>query len=99
MDQLKQVLLDKFGLNEEKAQPILDGLVYSMDDNEIHYSDFLAAMVSTHITMHNDHLISTFKKFDTGDTGRITYECMQSVLGHDFTEEELTEIFSMLDRK
>lgn len=57
--------------------------------NEIHYSEFLAAMVSSRIQMHDDLLHATFKHFDADDTGFITKQNLKDVLGESFRPEEV----------
>ncbi|CAK9080319.1 Hypothetical protein (Fragment), partial [Durusdinium trenchii] len=39
---------------------------------EIHYSDFLAAMMSTRIALHDDLLRSAFQRFDVDNEGYVT---------------------------
>jgi len=78
--ELQKALQDKFHVGEEEVQQILDAMD-SNKDEEIHYSDFLAAMVSTKIELHDDILMVTFKKFDTDGKGYITKKNLREVLG------------------
>jgi len=94
--ELQQVLRDKFGSNDSQIKPLLVSLS-SAQTEEIHYSEFLAAMVSTRITMHDEHIVSTFRRFDTDNTGFITHANLREVLGNDFNEEEMLELIRNVD--
>merc|ERR1712228_1070833 len=53
--ELKQVMIDKFQISDHETNQIF----LAMDSNQdktIHYSDFLAAMMNTRISMHADLL-------------------------------------------
>jgi len=80
LNELKDALEDKFHVPDEEARRIFSALD-SNNDEEIHYSDFLAAMVSTRIKMHDSLLESTFKRFDVSDTGYISKDDLQVILG------------------
>merc|ERR1712091_742863 len=51
--EMKQVLAQRFDLQDEQIKPIFEALD-ATNDEEIHYSEFLAAMVSTRIQLHDD---------------------------------------------
>jgi len=91
LQELKQVLQEKFNVPADETKAIFDSLD-SNHDEEIHYSDFLAAMVNTRIALHDDLLKSAFKKFDTDQSGYITKENLREVLG-DVYEGEQVEAF------
>ncbi|CAK0890786.1 unnamed protein product [Prorocentrum cordatum] len=71
--ELKGVLTTEFHLEDERAAEIFKALDTAKND-EIHYSEFLAAMVSTRIHMHDHLLASTFKKFDADNSGYISLD-------------------------
>eukprot|EP00429_Kryptoperidinium_foliaceum_P015693 CAMPEP_0176037684 /NCGR_PEP_ID=MMETSP0120_2-20121206/18670_1 /TAXON_ID=160619 /ORGANISM="Kryptoperidinium foliaceum, Strain CCMP 1326" /LENGTH=613 /DNA_ID=CAMNT_0017371073 /DNA_START=121 /DNA_END=1960 /DNA_ORIENTATION=+ len=91
LQELKQVLEDKFHVPEDETKAVFDALD-SNHDEEIHYSDFLAAMVSTRIALHDDLLKAAFMKFDTDNTGYITVDNLRQVLG-DVYEGEKVDAF------
>jgi len=91
LQELKQVLEDKFHLPEGETKAVFDALD-SNHDEEIHYSDFLAAMVSTRIALHDDLLKAAFMKFDADHTGYITEDNLRQVLG-DVWEGEKVNAF------
>mmetsp|Transcript_38366 Transcript_38366/g.119345 ORF Transcript_38366/g.119345 Transcript_38366/m.119345 type:complete len:422 (+) Transcript_38366:2-1267(+) len=80
LNELREALKDKFHVPDEEAMRIFDALDTNHDE-EIHYSDFLAAMVSTRIKLHDSLLADTFKRFDVDSSGYITRENLQEILG------------------
>mmetsp|Transcript_6794 Transcript_6794/g.18783 ORF Transcript_6794/g.18783 Transcript_6794/m.18783 type:complete len:535 (-) Transcript_6794:75-1679(-) len=58
-------------------------------DDEIHYSDFLAAMVSTKIELGEEMLCTAFRKFDMDSSGFITAKDLQKVVGDTFEGEQV----------
>jgi calcium-dependent protein kinase len=94
--ELKKVLEDKFNVSDEETNRIFAALD-SNNDEEIHYSDFLAAMVSTRIALHDDLLKSAFKKFDVDNSGYITVENLRQVLGDNFDGEEVEKLMQEAD--
>lgn len=89
LQELKQVLEEQFKFSGSETQAIFNSLDTN-NDQEIHYSDFLAAMVSQRIALHDDLLKATFMKFDTDNSGYITKENLVQVLGesHDGVDVE-----------
>merc|ERR1711862_1093450 len=79
------------------------GALDSNEDDEIHYSDFLAAMVSTQIALHDGLLYDTFKRFDTDNSGYITVENLKELLGESYdgvnVECLLSEATTIQDRE
>mmetsp|Transcript_20075 Transcript_20075/g.39233 ORF Transcript_20075/g.39233 Transcript_20075/m.39233 type:complete len:594 (-) Transcript_20075:117-1898(-) len=94
--EVKQVLEKCFNAEDEHVKTVLLS-VENMGDEELHYTDFLAAMVSSRIAMHEDLLMATFKKFDKENTGVINKDNLRAVLGNSVTEAEVEEIMSQVD--
>lgn len=94
--ELKKVLDDKFQIPSEEIQSIFQAMDHNHDE-EIHYSDFLAAMVGARIAMHDDHLKSAFKKFDVDNSGYITKENLREVLGESYEGETVDELMREAD--
>jgi calcium-dependent protein kinase len=88
---LKKVMVDKFHLPNGELKKAFHALD-THHDKEIHYSDFLAAMLSTQIGINDEHVYEAFRKFDTHDAGYITVEDLREVLG-DTVEGERVESF------
>merc|ERR1712048_717550 len=95
--ELKKILTEKFHVPDDETAQIFNALD-SNQDEEIHYSDFLAAMVSTRIQLHDDLLRSAFKKFDTDSSGYITVENLREVLGDSFNGEEVEKMLAEADQ-
>mmetsp|Transcript_37213 Transcript_37213/g.106291 ORF Transcript_37213/g.106291 Transcript_37213/m.106291 type:complete len:431 (+) Transcript_37213:2-1294(+) len=89
--ELKNVLEAKFHMKDEEVARVFQVLNTSHDD-EIHYSEFLAAMASSRIQLHDGLLRATFKRFDVDDSGCITRENLQEVLGETFEGAEMAEL-------
>merc|ERR1712151_502639 len=68
------------------------------ETQEIQYSEFLAAMVSTRIKMHDDMLTATFHRFDVDNSGYITEENLKAVLGESFEGAEVGTLLREADR-
>lgn len=66
-------------------------------DREIHYSDFLAAMVSSQIGIHDSLLKLCFRRFDSDASGYITRQNLLSVLGEKFEGEDVEKLLDEAD--
>jgi len=96
-DELKQVLFEKLGtINDSEVHHIFDTLDTNHDEH-IHYTDFLAAMVSTHTELHDGLLRKAFCRFDTDRSGFITASNVRSVLGDRFENVEVEQLMSEAD--
>merc|ERR1712187_398178 len=71
--------------------PIFEALDASQTD-EIHYSEFLAAMVSTKIEMHDDLLSKAFSRFDHDNTGYIDAKNLRHILGDTYDEGTVDQL-------
>jgi len=81
LSELRHVMVDKLQLVEEReVLQVFQALDYN-NDQQIHYSDFLAAMLDTQIELSDDLLTSAFRRFDTDGSGFITADKLCHVLG------------------
>jgi serine/threonine protein kinase len=96
LSEFKKVMLDKFHVDDEQASAAFEAIDYNQQD-EIHYSEFLAAMASCRIQMHDDLIKNTFKRFDVDSSGHITKDNLKSVLGDTFKESEVEGILADID--
>mmetsp|Transcript_74030 Transcript_74030/g.194173 ORF Transcript_74030/g.194173 Transcript_74030/m.194173 type:complete len:560 (-) Transcript_74030:106-1785(-) len=96
LGELKKVLTEKFSIEDDQVQQIFDALDTGNTD-VIHYTEFLAAMVSTRIAMHDDLLKTTFQRFDVDNTGYITVENLRVVLGDSFSGDEVENLIKEAD--
>merc|ERR1719221_639994 len=79
----KKILEDQFDMPDSDVKNAFHALDIAHTE-EIHYSDFLAAMVSTRIQLHDDLLRQTFRRFDNHNTGYITSRDLEEILGQSF---------------
>lgn len=82
-EELREIMVEQYHMPEDSARTAFRALsVHS--DGDIHFSDFLAAMVSSRIALHNDLLHDCFNKFDLDGSGYLTTEHLRKVLGETF---------------
>mmetsp|Transcript_67753 Transcript_67753/g.124694 ORF Transcript_67753/g.124694 Transcript_67753/m.124694 type:complete len:540 (+) Transcript_67753:57-1676(+) len=93
LGEFKRVLEDKFHMDDDKVTEAFKSLDMNHSE-EIHYSEFLAAMVSSRLKMHDDLLKQTFRRFDTDNSGYITEANLRDVLGDTFEGAEVDELMS-----
>jgi len=93
LNELRKALEDKFEIPDEETRRVFESLD-SCRHEEIHYSDFLAAMVSTRIRLHDRLLHAAFDKFDTDHSGYITRENLREVVGD---EEDVSALLEEAD--
>mmetsp|Transcript_45604 Transcript_45604/g.145524 ORF Transcript_45604/g.145524 Transcript_45604/m.145524 type:complete len:574 (-) Transcript_45604:91-1812(-) len=96
LQELKNVMMDKFHIAEGETLKVFEALD-SNHDESIHYSDFLAAMVNTRIALHDDLLRSAFRRFDADNSGYITLENLHLVVGDDFEGESVETMLAEAD--
>jgi len=78
--EFKQVFKEHLQIGGEQVTEAFRALDANKQD-EIHYTEFLAAMVSSQIQIHEELLTAAFKRFDTDSTGYITEDNLQRVFG------------------
>mmetsp|Transcript_8640 Transcript_8640/g.19260 ORF Transcript_8640/g.19260 Transcript_8640/m.19260 type:complete len:541 (-) Transcript_8640:119-1741(-) len=93
---LKAILVDNFDVPDEKISSIVQALD-SNNDEELNYSEFLAAMLSSRIEMHDDLLVGAFRRFDTNGSGYITVADLKLVLGESFDGATVEELLQEAD--
>jgi calcium-dependent protein kinase len=96
ISEFKTVLQDKYHIDDEHVASAFASLDTSHAD-EIHYSEFLAAMVSSRIQVHDDLLKQTFKRFDTHNHGYITRDDLREVLGQVYEGEDVAKLVNEAD--
>lgn len=96
--ELKEAMEGKLAVPEADFQEMFQVLEQS-GGVEIHYSDFLAAMMSTRINLDEDILSSTFQKFDLDSSGFITATDLRTILGDTFEGEKVEELVNEADDK
>jgi len=66
-------------------------------DEEIHYSEFMAAMLSTRIHLHDKLLNTTFRNFDKDLSGYITADNLHDALGKSFEGKSVESLLAEAD--
>jgi len=96
LNELRKVLEENFEMSAEQSELIFKALDSNHDD-EIHYADFLAAMVSSRINIHQDMVWKAFKRFDTDNSGEITMDNLKAIMGGTFTDAEIGQLVEEVD--
>jgi calcium-dependent protein kinase len=86
LGELQSLMVQKFGTSEEDILHIFRAMDANHDD-EIHYSEFLAAMISTRMDMDDKLLDTAFRNFDTDLSGYITADNLRYAFGDAFEGE------------
>ncbi|CAE7414961.1 CPK3 [Symbiodinium microadriaticum] len=89
-------VLSHFDITDQEVAGIFHALDSSHCD-EVHYSEFLAAMVSSRIAMHDQLLRSAFARFDVDGRGFISRESLQKLLGDSFEGAPVEELLAEVD--
>merc|ERR1719221_1158582 len=96
LHEFKQVMMEKFHITDEEAAQTFHSIDVNHDD-EIHYTEFLAAMVCARIALHDDLLQQAFRRFDADNSGYITLENLHEVLGESFEDIEVHKLIEEAD--
>jgi len=88
MAELKHVLVDKFKIPDQEASEVFRAIDGNQDD-EISYSEFLAAMCCSRIQVHSELLAGAFARFDADGSGFITADDLRTVLGENAKASEI----------
>jgi len=94
--ELRKVMVDGFDVPEREALDAFRALKTS-DSQGIHYSEFLAAMMCSKISVDDELLHTAFKKFDTACSGFITAGDLEDVLGKTFEGDNVENLISDAD--
>jgi len=94
--QMKKVLEENFRVDNYEAEALFKSLDTD-NDNEIAYSEFLAAALQGRVKVHENLLRKTFAKFDVDDCGRISAADLRSVLGDDFEGADVEALIQEAD--
>jgi calcium-dependent protein kinase len=94
--EFSKVLESKYDFTDDQIKGLFASMNTSGDD-EVHYTEFLAAMVSTRVAMHDQLLRSTFRRFDTDNNGCIEKDDLKKVIGDDYEGEDLEKLMEEAD--
>merc|ERR1712061_174366 len=93
---MKKVLEENFHVDSHEAEALFKSLDTD-NDNEIAYSEFLAAALQGRVKVHEDLLRKTFHRFDADQTGRISADELKSILGDHFEGTDVEELIREAD--
>jgi len=96
--ELEKILRERFDINDDAKLQSIFGALDTSQNEEIMYTEFLAAMVSTRIKMHDDLLETTFRRFDVNNNGLITASDLKEVLGDSFDGAGIDDLIKEADR-
>jgi len=96
---LRQYLHEEISPDAGNVESLVAGLDHlDIDgDGELHYSDFLAVMMSARLEQHEDILQATFRRFDKEDRGFITPRGTKQLLGVSVPTAEVDDAFRIAD--
>mmetsp|Transcript_9662 Transcript_9662/g.19332 ORF Transcript_9662/g.19332 Transcript_9662/m.19332 type:complete len:465 (-) Transcript_9662:196-1590(-) len=94
--QMKHVLEETFHVDCDEAESLFHSLDTNNDD-EIDYSEFLAAALQGRVKVHEDVLRKTFHRFDAHETGQITASDLRQILGDHFEGVDVSELIREAD--
>lgn len=94
--EFKQILEKEFHITDADATRAFEALDTS-HDSEVHYADFLAAMLTSRIQLHDKLLKQTFRRFDTENTGYITSESLKKILGDSIQGAQADQLIAEVD--
>mmetsp|Transcript_81917 Transcript_81917/g.258446 ORF Transcript_81917/g.258446 Transcript_81917/m.258446 type:complete len:601 (-) Transcript_81917:78-1880(-) len=94
--ELKQILEERFCIGCNEAQALFQSL--DTDNNqEIEYTEFLAAALMGRIKAHEDVLRKTFSRLDCNQTGLISTQDLRSILGDAFESADFEDMIREVD--
>lgn len=94
---LKKVLEKNPSISPEVVAELCEALHHTAHDHEISYHDYLAAVAHSRVTLHNNEVRETFRRFDTNGSGYITVENLRYVLGDKFEGADVEDLIKEAD--
>lgn len=94
--QMAQLLQDNFDVGSAEAEKLFRTLDAN-NDNEISYSEFLAAALEGRVKVHEDLLRKTFGKFDVDGNQTITKDELRKILGDHFEDVQIEALIAEVD--
>eukprot|EP00542_Grammatophora_oceanica_P010432 CAMPEP_0194032256 /NCGR_PEP_ID=MMETSP0009_2-20130614/5237_1 /TAXON_ID=210454 /ORGANISM="Grammatophora oceanica, Strain CCMP 410" /LENGTH=706 /DNA_ID=CAMNT_0038672641 /DNA_START=11 /DNA_END=2131 /DNA_ORIENTATION=+ len=88
--------LSQYGLSQEQLARLFDEL--DLDGTgKIRWTEFVAASIEAHGAIDESRLAEAFDRLDSDDSGFISAENLQEILGEEFPEEEIRDIIAEAD--
>jgi len=81
LQELADVMHEHMGdVTSIEVQRIFESLDFAQEE-EVHYTPFIAAMLATRVRLHEDKVRAAFEKFDSKNTGFITADSLVAMFG------------------
>jgi len=96
LGEFKHLMEERFHFSREEATLAFKAIDLHHDE-EIQYNEFLAAMLSYRIALHDDLLLASFRRFDIDGSGFITQSELHEMLKDHFQEGEVEQIMQEAD--
>jgi len=94
--ELKQLLEERFCISSEEAQALFESLDTDKDQ-QIEYTEFLAAALIGRVKAHEDVLRKTFSRFDRNQSGHISIQDLRLILGDAFEPGDFEDMIREVD--
>jgi len=94
---LRRVLQERLHLSEDVCARVVEAFL-GFDggaEGKIHYSEFLAAMMTSRLALHDGLLQEAFRRFDVDNSGYLTLSGLHQVLGK---TREVDDTFEVVDK-
>lgn len=95
-EDLQTIMKENFQIDAAEARFLFESMDTDQND-EIEYSEFLAAALVGHVKVHEDVLRQTFCRFDSDGNGKIDYDELHALLGDSFSEADIKELIKEVD--
>jgi len=94
--EFRDIMVQNYGVSDKDVVEIFKAMDAN-HDSEIHYSEFLAAMLSTRIDLRADHINVTFRNFDKDLSGYITADNLREAFGTTFSGKNVESLLKEAD--
>jgi len=94
--QMKQLMEERFLVDSMEAEALFSSLDANNDD-EIAYSEFLAAALQGRVKVHESIIRQTFERFDQDKCGLISVEDLRVIIGNTFEGADVEELIREAD--
>ncbi|KAF8820420.1 putative Calcium-dependent protein kinase 34, partial [Cardiosporidium cionae] len=95
--ELKLAMQKRMEISEKEVAVIFNSMD-SSGDEQIYYSDFLAAMLETRLDLYDGLIRSTFEKFDVDHSGYVTLNNLKEIFGDAYMDVTMEEIIKKFDK-
>ncbi len=98
LEELTGVLKRQLHMSEAEAKLIFNRCDQT-GDQEVHYSEFVAAALQAKLLMNEKYIKEAFQKFDVDKTGLISEDDLRRVIGDQYGGEDVGQILRQVDYK